>query len=86
MCMQMFMGNIIINFMLYVFTQQRKKKIKKGRLFDKDGNLNKWWSDSSIKRFQEKTKCLVNQYNKYTLTDIGQTIDGESTQGILFYC
>lgn len=55
---------------------------QKGRLFDKEGNLNKWWSDYSIKRFQEKTKCLIQQYNKYTLTDIGQTIDGESTQGI----
>lgn len=53
----------------------------KGRLFDKDGNLNKWWSDFSIKHFHDKTKCLIQQYNKYTLTDIGQTIDGETTQG-----
>lgn len=53
----------------------------KGRLFDKDGNLNKWWSDFSIKHFHDKTKCLIQQYNKYTLTDIGQSIDGESTQG-----
>lgn len=53
----------------------------KGRLFDKDGNLNKWWSDHSIKHFQEKTKCLIQQYNKYTLADIGQSIDGETTQG-----
>ncbi|CRK89031.1 CLUMA_CG002556, isoform A [Clunio marinus] len=53
----------------------------KGRLFDKDGNLNKWWSDHSIKHFHERTKCLVQQYNKYTLADIGQAIDGETTQG-----
>lgn len=53
----------------------------KGRLFDKDGNLNKWWSDSSIKNFHQKTKCLIQQYNKYTIADIGQSIDGESTQG-----
>lgn len=53
----------------------------KGRLYDKDGNLNKWWSDFSIKHFHDKTKCLIQQYNKYTLTDIGQSIDGESTQG-----
>jgi predicted metalloendopeptidase len=53
----------------------------KGRLFDKDGNLNKWWSDFSIKHFHEKTKCLIQQYNQYTLADIGQSIDGETTQG-----
>lgn len=56
--------------------------MKKGRLFDKDGNLNKWWTDHSIKGFHERTKCLVEQYNKYTLTDIDRKIDGESTQGI----
>ena len=53
----------------------------KGRLFDKDGNLKKWWSEFSIKHFQEKTKCLIKQYNQYTLADIGQSIDGETTQG-----
>ncbi|CAO1428955.1 unnamed protein product [Diamesa tonsa] len=53
----------------------------KGKLFDKDGNLNKWWTDSAIKNFHEKTKCLIQQYNKYMVTDIGQAIDGESTQG-----
>ncbi|KAG5674892.1 hypothetical protein PVAND_004837 [Polypedilum vanderplanki] len=53
----------------------------KGRLFDKDGNLNKWWSNYSIRKFHERTKCLINQFNQYTLTDIGQSINGESTQG-----
>lgn len=54
---------------------------QKGRLFDKDGNLNKVWSDYSIKQFREKAKCLIQQFNKYTLTEIGQSIDGETTQG-----
>lgn len=72
---------------LFIFTFALKRSFfldgfdDKGRLFDKDGNLNKWWSDFSIKHFHEKTKCLIQQYNKYTLVDIGQTIDGETTQG-----
>ena len=53
----------------------------KGRLFDKDGNFNIWWSDRSTKHFYERAKCLIQQYNKYTMTDIGQSIDGENTKG-----
>lgn len=52
----------------------------KGKLFDKNGNLNKWWTDSSIRSFHEKSKCLIQQYNNYTMTD-GISIDGENTQG-----
>ena len=36
-----------------------------GRLFNKDGNLKKWWSNSSISAFKNKTQCLVDQYSKY---------------------
>lgn len=54
----------------------------KGRLFDKDGNLNKWWSDHALRNFHNRTKCLVQQYNKYQIPDIDQKIDGETTQGL----
>ena len=36
-----------------------------GRLFDKDGNLKDWWSQSSTKNFLYKALCLVRQYNNY---------------------
>ena len=36
-----------------------------GRLFDKDGNLKDWWSQSSTRNFLLKSYCLVNQYNNY---------------------
>lgn len=36
-----------------------------GRKFNKDGNLKKWWTNDSIKAFEEKTKCLEEQYSKY---------------------
>lgn len=49
------------------------------------GNLNKWWSDFALKNFHNKTKCLIQQYNKYFMADIGQKIDGETTQGRKFY-
>ena len=36
-----------------------------GRLFDKDGNLANWWSISSVKTFNDKSKCLIDQYSGY---------------------
>ena len=36
-----------------------------GRLFDKDGNLKDWWSQSSTRNFLYKTLCLVSQYSNY---------------------
>lgn len=36
-----------------------------GRKYDKNGNLNPWWSLQSEEKFKEKTKCMVNQYNNY---------------------
>ncbi|KAF4435256.1 endothelin-converting enzyme 1 [Fusarium acutatum] len=38
-----------------------------GRNFDKTGNATEWWDDKSIKAFEEKTKCFVEQYNNFTI-------------------
>lgn len=31
----------------------------KGRLFDKDGNLHRWWKDEAIHGFHERAQCLI---------------------------
>ena len=36
-----------------------------GRLYDKDGNLKDWWSQSSTRNFLYKALCLVSQYSNY---------------------
>ena len=36
-----------------------------GRLFDKDGNLNNWWSFVSGIGFQERAVCLSKQYSQF---------------------
>ena len=36
-----------------------------GRLFDKNGNVKDWWSLLSKLDFEERTECLVKQYNNY---------------------
>jgi predicted metalloendopeptidase len=36
-----------------------------GRKYDKNGNLDPWWSVESEEKFKEKTKCMINQYSNY---------------------
>ena len=36
-----------------------------GRLFDKDGNLNNWWSSRSNDGFNIRADCLSKQYSKF---------------------
>ena len=34
-----------------------------GRQFDKDGNMNNWWTDADAEAFKKKTDILVEQFN-----------------------
>ncbi|XP_020601107.1 endothelin-converting enzyme homolog [Orbicella faveolata] len=52
-----------------------------GRLFNKDGNLKKWWSNSSISAFKNKTQCLVDQYSKYVFHTKNIFLNGKQTLG-----
>lgn len=38
----------------------------KGRQFDADGNLVEWWDDETIAKFEQKAKCMIEQYGNYT--------------------
>lgn len=40
-----------------------------GRKYDKDGNLNNWWTDADFKRFNERSQVLVDQFNAYIVVD-----------------
>ncbi|XP_067013500.2 neprilysin-4 [Anabrus simplex] len=53
----------------------------KGRLFDKDGNLHRWWHDKAITRFHERAQCLIDQYSRYVVEEVDVAVDGMSTQG-----
>jgi len=45
-----------------------------GRKYDKDGNLDQWWSNSSINLFTEKTKCMIDQYDSYYWKEAGLNV------------
>ncbi len=51
-----------------------------GRQFDKNGNLNEWWTEEDAKRFKERTAILVDQYDQLTVLDTVRA-DGELTLG-----
>lgn len=53
----------------------------KGRLFDRHGSIHKWWSDTAIKGFDERARCIILQYGNYTVGEVGIALNGESTQG-----
>jgi len=51
-----------------------------GSQFDADGNLKNWWTDDDKKKFEEKTKILVGQFNNYFVID-SVHVNGELTLG-----
>lgn len=51
-----------------------------GRQSDGTGKLRNWWTKASTKKFNEKTKRLVAQYNKYSPIK-GLQLNGELTLG-----
>ncbi|XP_032186119.1 phosphate-regulating neutral endopeptidase PHEX [Mustela erminea] len=52
-----------------------------GRKYDKNGNLDPWWSTDSEEKFKEKTKCMVNQYSNYYWKKAGLNVKGKRTLG-----
>ncbi len=51
-----------------------------GRQYDKDGNLNDWWTEEDAKRFKEKTDKLVALYDNYVVLD-SLHVNGKLTLG-----
>ncbi len=51
-----------------------------GRQYDKDGNLNDWWTAEDAERFTKKIAKLETQYNNYKELDT-LNVDGKLTMG-----
>ncbi|CAF1567199.1 unnamed protein product [Adineta steineri] len=48
-----------------------------GREYDANGNMRSWWTKLALNQFEERTKCFVEQYSKYTFD--GQSENGQRT-------
>jgi putative endopeptidase len=51
-----------------------------GSKYDGDGNLKSWWTDADRKRFEERTKALIAQYDGYEALP-GHHVNGAFTIG-----
>ena len=51
-----------------------------GRKFDGQGNMKNWWTKEDEKRFQERSKKIVEQFDGYVAVD-DLHVNGELTQG-----
>ena len=51
-----------------------------GRNYDKDGNLNNWWTETDSKAFDKRKQVVIDQFNNYTELD-SLTVDGDLTIG-----
>lgn len=52
-----------------------------GRQFDKDGNMMQWWNNKTIRTFRERTQCIIDQYSRYKVEEVGMYMNGRMTQG-----
>ncbi|KAJ5103363.1 hypothetical protein N7532_003892 [Penicillium argentinense] len=42
-----------------------------GRHYDEIGNYTDWWDEKTVKAFEERTQCFVDQYSNYTVEGPG---------------
>lgn len=52
----------------------------KGRLFNKEGNLESWWTEEDEKRFNKEAQILIDRYNNIVVLDTVHA-DGELSLG-----
>jgi len=66
-------GVVICHEMTHGFDDQ-------GRLFDKDGNMNNWWTDADAEAFKARTAKLIDQFNQVEVLP-GVYANGAATLG-----
>jgi len=51
-----------------------------GRKYDAKGNLHDWWKAEDARNFDDRTACLVDEYNRFTAVDEVK-VNGKLTLG-----
>jgi predicted metalloendopeptidase len=50
-----------------------------GRQYDAFGSAYIWWSNETNAKFQERAQCFVDQYSRFTVTELNKTVNGQMT-------
>ena len=45
-----------------------------GGQYDKNGNKVVWWTNATLEAFDNRTQCMIDQYNNYTVTQINHPV------------
>jgi len=53
----------------------------KGRLYNLNGDLRKWWDDETIANFKQRSQCFVEEYGNFTEPQTGLMLNGKNTLG-----
>lgn len=53
---------------------------KLGRQFDKEGNMKQWWNNATINAFRDRAQCMIDQYSRYKVNELGLYMNGKLTQ------
>ncbi len=51
-----------------------------GRQYDAQGNIKDWWTDNDSKKFDERAKVIIDQFNNFVAIDTFH-VNGQLTQG-----
>jgi neprilysin len=43
--------------------------------------MMQWWNNATIKNFREQAQCMIDQYSKYRIDEVGLYVNGRMTQG-----
>ena len=45
------------------------------------GTLRNWWSNSTSEQYEQRAKCIIDQYGNYTADQVGVNLNGINNQG-----
>lgn len=51
-----------------------------GRQFDSEGNMKQWWNNATITAFRNRAQCIIDQYSRYKVNELGLYMNGKLTQ------
>ena len=54
--------------------QIKNSIIFKGAKYDLHGKLKNWWTDETLKKFNTKNQCFIDQYSRFNYTEAGKFV------------
>jgi len=76
--------NVVALYMVVVLTAifinktQPNTVVCAGRQYDAFGSAYIWWSNETNAKFQERAQCFVDQYSRFTVTELNKTVSKPS--------